>query len=299
MSMQDRSETEAAAKEILARAKAAREEAKRAEADREAMALRKRKRRLSVLKTVFQRSCVIYTVFCLLHFLSYLIIIFPQSGKTFSAMMLGGSSVIGHALFYATALLMSAVYAFLCRNRPAKESSAAAAYLRTSAFWFFLLQLLTIALYGLYLDMLYNPYAVTDALLFRGPCFLLSFSCLGFALSITLANRILRIQKLHSITRAALHLASLLVLSVLFFYFIAGGFSSGSDLLIFLILFSVLYAACFGVYSAFRKSEEQEANEEQEYENLYMTDALRRQRQAQDALDEKRRQERLDKFRRH
>lgn len=290
-------ETEQAAREALARAKAARDAVKQEARDKEQALLEKKARRIAFLKGTFCRSCLLYTLFCILYFLAYLIIIFPQTGKTISAMLLGGVSVTGHALFYLAALLGAAVYSLVLCRQPQKAQGRVMRYLTASCIRFCGLQILTIALHGLYLDMLYNPYEITTAMLLRGPSFLLTFCSLGFALSITLCAGILRIERLHPILRFLLHLTSILTLTVIFFYVIASGFSKASDLLVFLCIFATLYAIAFAGYYAFRGARQKEENEEEGYENLYMTDALRRQRAEQDARDAKKKEERLSKFR--
>ncbi len=287
-----------AAQETLARARAAREEARAEAAVRELAQRTAKNRRLTFLKALFLRSCMLYLLFCILHFLTYLTIVYPKSGKAFFDMLLGGVSVKGHAIFYLAALITAGVYSALLYRQPPRTYNTFFRYISRTSVWYTGLQLLTIALYGLYLDMLYNPYAITEAMLLRGPSFLLSFSCLGFAFCINLANKILKLSRLQAVVRIVLHLFIVLLLSVVFFYLIASGFSRASDLLVFLVLFSALYIVCTVVGHLMRGAQQKDENEEQDYDNLYMTDELRRQRAEQEAHDEKKKKERQEKFRR-
>ncbi|MBQ8578818.1 MAG: hypothetical protein IJ449_12780 [Clostridia bacterium] len=286
-------ETLKATREVLARAKEAREAVHREAEEKERAAEEKRLHRNRFLLGTLRRSCVLYTVFNLLHFLLYLVFVFPTKEQALYDMMLGGISVTGHAVFYAAALLISLAYSLILYRKPPKTPGKLTAYLTKVCVWFTALQLLMIILYGLYLDMMYNPYAVTDARLLLGPSFLLAAACLGFSLCIPAVNRIYARETLPTALRVILHLTITLILAVVFFYLISSGFSSASDLLIFLVTFSLVYLFCCIFYYALRGAAKQEENDEEEYENIYMTDELRRQRAAQEKADAEKKKKRM------
>lgn len=280
-------DTAYSAKEALTRAKSLRAELREQKADKERTEKEKKALKRNFWMAVIRRSCTLFTIFNLLHFLCYLLVVFPETEQTFSKMILGGTTIIGHLCFFGAALIASIVYSMLLYRRPQNNRSKFSRYLTKVCIWYTCLQFFTIALHGLYIDMIYNPYNVTEAQLLLGPSFLLSFSCLCFSVCICIANRILTLQRMNTALRMILHLTITLILSTVFFYGISSGFSSASNLFIFLIAFSLTYIICCIVYFAMRGAQNRDQNDEQEYENVYMTEEVRRNRAEQAAAKAK------------
>lgn len=280
---------ETSAENALSRARSVRE-AVRAEAEeKERTANLKRERRIQYIKAVFRRSCFLYTVFNIIQFFAYLIVIYPYKDQPFSEMILGGISVIGHVYLLGASVLAALIYSLLLYRRPYKKPGAVIRYLTNVCIWYTGLQFLMIALHGLYLDMMYNPYAVTEANLFLGPSYLLSFACLGFSLCILFVNRIFQCTAMPTAIRVLLHLTLTLTLAAVFFHVLSSGFSSAADLLIFLVVFSFLYLVCCGLYYALHNAKERDDNEESAYTNVYLTDNPPKQNEQKHAGEKKNR----------
>ena len=266
---------EASAKEALTRARAARQILREQAEEKQRAAEEKLRLRRAFQKNAAYRSCVLNLV----HFLLYLALIYPIKGQPFAEMIRGGTSVRGHLISLAAAVLTALIYSLILYRRPAKPAGAVRTYLVRACCWFTPLMFLLIAAHGIYMDMLYNEYAVTKSAIFLGPSFLLAVSTFGFSLCLTAANRIYRIRRFPAAIRAMLHLAATLVLAAVFFHILPHGFASAADFLVFLVIFSTLYALvcvfCFAARAAVRREE----NDEEEYESVYMTPALRRQRE--------------------
>jgi len=184
-------------------------------------------------------------------------------------MIRGGTSVIGHGVFFAAALLSACVYSLILYRRPAKQPHAVGAYLSRSCIWFTITMGICIAAHGIYMDMLYNQYAVTDSAIFLGPSFLLTFAVLLFSLCLTAANRIYAIERFPIAIRAILHLFCVLILISLCLQVIAHGFAAAADLLIFLVIFSTLYALAAVFVFAAKGSIRREENDAEEYESMF------------------------------
>ena len=256
-------------KEALARARAARavlreQEQIKEQKQKESLLLRRR-----LLNNTAHRTCMIYTVLNILYFLVYIAVIYPIKEQPFGEMILGGTSISGHAVFFAASLLSAFVYSLILYRRPEKTPHPICTYLRQSSVWFTVSMALCLASHGIYMDMLYNPYAVTKAAIFLGPSFLLTFGVLLFSLGLTAANRIFRIERIPSAIRPLLHLLAVCALMSVCIQAIAHGFSSNADLLIFLVIFAVLYAfVCIFVFAA-KGSIRREENEAEEYVSMF------------------------------
>ena len=268
---------EASAKEALSRARAARQILREQAEEKQRAAEEKIRLRRAFQKNALCRSCVLYTVLNLLHFLLYLALIYPIKGQPFADMIRGGTSVRGHLIFLAAAVFTALVYSLILYRRQTKPAGAVRTYLVRTCCWFTPLMFLLIAAHGIYMDMLYNEYAVTQSAIFLGPSFLLAFSTFGFSLCLTAANRIYCIRRFPAAIRAMLHLAATMVLAAVFFHILPHGFASAADFLVFLAIFSTLYALVCVFCLAARAAVRREENDEEEYESVYMTPELRRQ----------------------
>lgn len=256
-------------KEALARARAARAVLREQQEQKERRQQETQQRRRLLLKNTARRTCTVYTVLNLLYFLIYIAVIFPIKGQPFADMILGGTSIAGHAVFLAASALTAFVYSLILYRRPQREPHPIPAYLFRSCIWFTAVMWVCIAAHGIYLDMLYNPYDVTESAIFLGPSFLLTFSVLLFSLGLTAVNRIYRAERMPIAIRAILHLVCVIVLIAVCFQVIVRGFATAADLLIFLVIFSVLYAFvcvfCFATRSSIRREE----NDAEEYESMF------------------------------
>lgn len=256
-------------KEALARARAARAVLREQEQIKEQKQQESLLRRRRLLKNTAGRTCMIYTALNILYFLVYIAVIYPIKEQPFSEMILGGTSIIGHAVFFTASWLTAFVYSLVLYRRPEKKQNALFAYLCQSSIWFTLSMALCLAAHGIYLDMLYNPYAVTDAAIFLGPSFRLTFAVLSFSLGLTAVNRIYRIERIPLAIRPQLHLIAVCALMSVCIQAIAHGFSTNADFLIFLVIFAVLYAfVCIFVFVT-KGSIRREENEAEEYESMF------------------------------
>lgn len=256
-------------KEALARARAARavlreQEALKVKQQQDALI-----RRRAFFKNTLCRTAVLYTVLNVVYFFVYLAVIFPIKQQPFSDMLQGGTSIIGHAVFFAASLLSAAVYSLILYRHTAKELGPVRRYLTRSCIWFTVVMALCIAAHGIYLDMLYNPYSVTTAGIFLGPSFLLTFAVLLFSFCLTGINGIYRIERFPVAIRAILHVVSVCILIPLTFQLIAHGFSTAADLLVFLVIFVVLYAFAAVFYFSAKGTVRREENNEAEYESMF------------------------------
>ncbi len=256
-------------KEALARAKAARavlrEQQERKEQQQKESLLRRR----LLMKNTAYRTCIVYTALNILYFFVYIAVIYPIKEQPFADMIRGGTSIAGHAVFFAASVLTAFVYSLVLYRRTQTTPHALLAYLYRSCAWFTAVMAVCIAAHGIYLDMLYNPYNVTQSAIFLGPSFLLTFGALLFSLCLTAANRIYRNARMPLAIRAILHLFCVIILIVLCFQLLAHGFATSADLLIFLVVFAVLYSFicvfCFAAKSSIRREE----NDAEEYESMF------------------------------
>ena len=256
-------------KEALARARAARAVLREQEQIKEQKQKESQARRRLFLKNTAARTCILYTALNILYFLIYIAVIFPIKEQPFSDMIRGGTSIVGHAVFFAASLLTAFVYSIVLYRRQEKKPGSVIAYLRQSSVWFTVSMALCLAAHGIYLDMLYNPYAVTDAAIFLGPSFLLTFAVLLFSLGLTAANQIYHLERISLAIRPLLHLIAVCSLMSICIQAIAHGFSTNADFLIFLVIFAVLYAfVCIFVFAA-KGSIRREENDAEEYESMF------------------------------
>ncbi len=256
-------------KEALARARAARAVLREQEQIKEQRQLESQMRRRQLFKNTARRTCMIYTALNLIYFIVYIAVIYPIKEQPFSEMILGGTSITGHAVFFASSLLSAFVYSLVLYRRQEKAPHSVIDYLSQSCIWFTAVMALCLASHGIYLDMLYNPYNVTQSAIFLGPSFLLTFSTLLFSLCLTAVNRIYRAERMPIAIRAILHLVCVIVLIALCFQLIVHGFATAADLLIFLVIFTVFYAfVCIFVFAA-KGSIRREENEAEEYESMF------------------------------
>ena len=256
-------------KEALARARAARAVLREQEQMKEQKQKESLMRRRLLWKNTACRTCMIYTALNILYFLVYLAVIYPIKEQPFPELSLGGTSIVGHAVFFAASLAAAFVYSLILYRRKEKAPHPIRTYLCQTGIWFTVSMALCLASHGIYLDMLYNPYAVTDAAIFLGPSFLLTFAVLLFSLGLTAANRIYRLTRIPTAIRPQLHLLAVCGLISVCIQGIAHGFSTNADLLIFLVIFAVLYAfVCIFVYAA-KGSIRREENEAEEYVSMF------------------------------
>lgn len=256
-------------KEALARARAARAVLREQEQIKEQKQQESLVRRRLLLKNTATRTCTLYTVLNILYFFIYIAVIYPIKDQPFSDMIRGGTSIVGHAVFFTASLLTAFVYSIVLYRRQEKKPHPVSTYLNQSCIWFTVSMALCLASHGIYLDMLYNPYAVTDAAIFLGPSFLLTFAVLLFSLGLTAANQIYRLERIPLAIRPLLHLIAVCTLMSVCIQAIAHGFSTNADFLIFLVIFAVLYAfVCIFVFAA-KGSIRREENEAEEYESMF------------------------------
>ena len=256
-------------KEALARARAARAVLREQEQIKEQRQQEAEARRRRLFKNTARRTCMIYAALNLIYFLVYIAVIYPIKEQPFPEMILGGTSITGHAVFFASSLLSAFVYSLVLYRRQERAPHPVIAYLAHSSIWFTAVMALCLASHGIYLDMLYNPYNVTQSAIFLGPSFLLTFAVLLFSLGLAFVNRIYQSERLPLAIRAILHLLCVILLIVFCIQLIAHGFASSSDLLIFLAVFAVLYAfVCIFVFSA-KGSIRREENEAEEYVSMF------------------------------
>ena len=256
-------------KEALARARAARAVLREQEQIREQRRQESQVRRRRLFKNTARRTCTIYAALNILYFLVYIAVIYPIKEQPFSEMILGGTSITGHAVFFAASLLSAFVYSLVLYRRQEKAAHPICTYLNQSSIWFTAVMAVCLAAHGIYLDMLYNQYNVTQSAIFLGPSFLLTFAVLLFSLCLTVANRIYHRDRLPLAIRAILHLLCVTLLIVLCIQTIAHGFATSADLLIFLVIFAVLYAfVCIFVFVT-KGSIRREENEAEEYVSMF------------------------------
>ena len=256
-------------KEALARARTARALLREQQEQKERQQAEKQLQRRAFCRNTAIRTCLVYTALNILYFFVYLAVIYPIKGQPFSDMIHGGTSVAGHAVFFAASLLAAAVYSLILIRRPNRKETALCRYLDQSCIWFTSVMALCVASHGIYLDMLYNPYAVTQSAIFLGPSFLLTFAVLLFAFVLPFVNRIFRIRRMPVVFRVILHLICVSILISVCIQTIAHGFSSNADLLVFLVIFAVLYVfVCIFVYAT-KGSIKRDENDAEEYESMF------------------------------
>ncbi len=257
-------------REALARARAARSVLREQQEQREQQKQQSLRRRRALLKHTVLRTCCIYTALNILYFFVYLAVIYPIKEQPFSDMIRGGASIVGHAVFLAASLLTAFVYSLIRYKRQPKQPGRILQHLTQSSVWFTSIMWLCIAAHGIYLDMLYNQYAVTQAGIFLGPSFLLALGVLLFSLALPAINRIYTIERFPAGIRAILHLLCIMILLPICLQLIAHGFSTAADLLIFLVIFAVLYAfVCIFWFTA-KGSIRREENDEEDYESMFI-----------------------------
>jgi len=256
-------------KEALARARAARAVLREQQALKEQRRQQAQIRRRLLLKNTARRTCCVYTLLNVLYFFIYFAVIYPIKGQPFADMIRGGTSIVGHAVFFAASLLSAFVYSLVLYKKPEKKQHPILAYFTSSSIWFTAVMAVCIAAHGIYLDMLYNQYAVTLSGIFLGPSFLLTSGVLLLSLCLPAVNRIYHAERMPLAIRAILHLFCVVMLIVLCIQCIAHGFATAADLLIFLVIFAVLYAFicvfCFAARSSIRREE----NEAEEYVSMF------------------------------
>lgn len=238
-------------------------------------------RRKAFGKRLLDGTCSAYTLLNLLYFLAYLTIVLPglEDGR-FGTMIRGGISVKGHLWMLLLSFCVFFVLGLILRKKEPKKRNGFCSYLVQSCIWYTVLEAALILVYAFYLDTLYNPYAVTEAALLKGPSFLLSAGSLGVALFLPLLNRIYRFR-IPSFFKMLLHLISVLALLCVFYLGLADGFSSPAAYLVFAAVFSLFYAVSYLIWYLLRGAQKKDENDEEEYESLYMTDEMRRQREAE------------------
>ena len=256
-------------KEAIARARTARALLRAQKEQKEQKQKEKQLRLRALRKNTAYRTCTVYTALNIVYFFVYLAVIYPIKKQPFSEMILGGTSVVGHAVFFAASLLAAFVYSLILFRRPDVKRGPVRTYLGHSCIWFTTVMAFFVAAHGIYLDMLYNPYKVTDAAIFLGPSFRLTFGVLLFSLGLTLINRIYRAQRLHTAARVILHLFCVCMLISACIQGIAHGFATAADLLIFLVIFAVLYAFVCIFYYAAKGSIHREENDAEEYVSMF------------------------------
>ncbi len=256
-------------KEALARARAARAVLREQQALKEQRRLQAQIRRRLLLKNTAQRTCIVYTVLNVLYFILYFAVIYPIKGQPFADMIRGGTSIIGHAVFFAASLLSAFVYSLVLYKKPEKKQHPIPSYFSSSSIWFTAVMAVCIAAHGIYLDMLYNQYAVTLSGIFLGPSFLLTFGVMLLALCLPAANRIYRAERMPLALRVILHLFCVITLIVLCIQCIAHGFATAADLLIFLVIFAVLYTFICVFWFAAKSSIRREENDAEEYVSMF------------------------------
>ena len=222
------------------------------------------------LRRLLFGACAVFSVGQVLYFLLYviLLVLTAEKPESFRTVLGGGLSVRGFLILMLISLAVSAVYALIRRKQPLRRPALIPRLLLESAAWYSAFSLVLLILYGFYLDLLYNPNAVTGAALLRGPSFLLCGGCLGIALLLPLVNRIYR-TKMLMFFRFVLHLASVLLLVYVFLQWIPNGFSSSSAFLIFAVLFSLLYSLGFLIWSLYRSAKREDEKEEEDYASLF------------------------------
>ena len=256
-------------KEALARARTARALLREQEEQKEKQQQEKQRLRRAFVRNTLCRTALVYTVLNVLYFLIYLAVIYPTKEQPFSDLILGGTSIAGHAVFFAASLLSAAVYSLILYRKEKNSTSVFGTYLGNSCIWFTVVMALCIAAHGIYLDMLYNQYAVTDSAIFLGPSFLLTFAVLLFSLGLTAVNRMYHIQRIPTVARVILHLICVCALISVCIQTIAHGFATNADLLVFLVIFAVLYVfVCIFVFAA-KGSIKREENDAEEYESMF------------------------------
>lgn len=222
------------------------------------------------LRRLLFGTCAVFSAGQVLYFLLYLILLVLTAEKpaSFRSVLGGGLSVRGFLILLLIGLAASAVYALIRRKVPLSRPALLPRLLLESCAWYTVCSMILLILYGFYLDLIYNPNAVTGAPLLRGPSFLLCGGCLGISLLLPLVNRIYRTGML-MVFRFVLHLASVLLLVYVFLQWIPNGFSSSSAFLIFAVLFSLLYALGFLLWQLFRSSKREDEKEEDPYTSLF------------------------------
>ncbi len=256
-------------KEALARARAARAVLREQEQIKEQKQQESALRRRLFYKNTARRTCMLYAALNLVYFLIYIAVIYPVKDQPFSEMILGGTSIIGHAVFFAASFLTAFVYSLVLYRRAEKPMHPVFAYLSQSSIWFTAVMAVCLAAHGIYLDMLYNPYNVTQSAIFLGPSFLLTFAVLLFSLGLTIVNHIYRSERMPLAIRAILHLLCVILLIALCLQLVAHGFAASSDLLIFLVIFAVLYAFVAILVFTTKGSIRREENEAEEYVSMF------------------------------
>ena len=256
-------------KEALARVRTARALLREQQEQKERQQAEKQRLRRAFVRNTLLRTCTVYTALNILYFFVYLAVIYPIKEQPFADMILGGTSITGHAVFFAASLLAAAVYSLILYRRERKKPRAVLAFFAQSSIWFTAVMALCLAAHGIYLDMLYNQYAVTDSAIFLGPSFLLTFAVLLFSLGLTAANLIYRANRIPAAIRVILHLITVCFLISVCMQTLAHGFASNADLLIFLVIFAVLYSfVCIFVYAT-KGSIKREENDAEEYVSMF------------------------------
>ncbi len=222
------------------------------------------------LRRLLFGACAVFSVGQVLYFLLYLILLVLTAEKPESlhSVLGGGLSVRGFLILLLISVAAAAVYATIRRKKAPPRLPLIPRLLLESAAWYSAFSLVLLILYGFYLDLFYNPNAVTGAALLRGPSFLLCAGCLGIALLLPLVNRIYRTGLLMPF-RFILHLASVLLLVYIFLQWIPNGFSSSSSFLVFAVLFSALYAIGFLLWQLYHSAKREEEKEEETYSSLF------------------------------
>ncbi|MBO5649792.1 MAG: hypothetical protein J6S76_07765 [Clostridia bacterium] len=255
-------------REALARARTAKAILREQEAERKRQTELRQQRSSAFFRSTGYLCCMLYALLNLLQFAAYAVIIFPTKGQPFTEMVRGGISISGHAIFFAVALFCAALYSLIRFKREVRAPGTVKKFLSHSCVWFTVITASLIAVHGIYMDLLYNQYDVTTAGIFLGPSYLIVFAAFAFSLCLTAVNRVYRLA-LPSALRVLIHLACVVTLISVFFQGIAHGFASASDLLIFLMVFSVIYALLATLYFSIQGAVDREKNDEQEYESIY------------------------------
>lgn len=242
------------------------------------------------LRRCFMIACGGYTCLSLLILAGFLLLIYPGLEKPLSEVLLGGIPVIRHFILFGVSLSAGILYAVIrVKKEPKQPKSSLPGYFRRVFTWYTVFMASDILCYGFYLDTLYNEYDPTEAVLLRGPAFILSVLFLVLSLLLPFLNLLVRHGGKHRFLRVLLHLFLLIAVIGLLFQVAVNGFGSPKNYLIFCSIFAGVYAfGCLMVY-CLHGAQAKDDNEQLEYTDLYMTDDIRRQRAEDAARDEKRR----------
>ena len=224
-----------------------------------------------VFRRCLSLACMFYTALTLLIFLLYLIFVYSAQDKPFSEMLLGGISVLRHVILFGISLAAALLISVLTRKKPKKKPrSSLPGYLRRVCIAYTLLHALEMVLFGLYLDLLYNPYAVTDAVLLKGPCFLLQIVILAFSLVLPFINLLMKARRVPPFLRYLCHLLLLVIAVGVFFQLPANGFGSAKNFLIFSVLFAAGYLIVCLVRLLLSGAKKVDENDALDYQNVYL-----------------------------